>query len=103
MSIEKNIHLEVNKESVKGRWEKNNEQDAINIMVELYLKAIENKKIDRHIAKGADPEATQLMEVGLAKKLRELGQQNILINDKKLGDILDSQNGFEAVKSTSTH
>lgn len=89
ISQEKDIQIEVSKEKISGQWSKEKESSAISIMVELYLKGIENQKVDKHKVESKDPESTKQIELELAKQLKAKGVETGEINDKTIENILN--------------
>lgn len=89
-SSNQNIQLQVTKEKITGSWSKEDEQLAIAMMVELYMKGIENQKIDHHIVEAKSVDITQQIERQLAKQLTAAGIMQCKINDKTVAEILDS-------------
>lgn len=95
ISTEQNIQIEVSKEKISGAWNKDCEPAAISLLVEIYLKSIENEKVDKHQVEGKTSDITQQIEMELAKQLNAKGLKNANINDKELDAILNTKFAHE--------
>lgn len=84
------IQIELHNEKITGKWSDDKDQEAIAIMVELYLKAIENQNVDKHLVEGKNSRITKQIERELAKELKGKGLEKGEINNKKIDEILTS-------------